>query len=520
MHVLLSTLESSLDRTQYSLIGDPNQPIQAVRLYDPQTEFSEHCLYLCDGREGPVPEAPFGCVMCYHGTAPAGSCFEDFVNRVFDAFLRLASSPDRITERISVLARCRSIQQLLDAGSELLGRGLLLTDMNYQLVAASALTPPEHMLWRRILALKEIPMNLATSVSWMDAWQTALGTHLPCLTADPEPTGRVLLYAIDDMDCQNGILLTDGTKGALSVFEQEVIVVLGRFLSADMQKRVEYRMAARSALDHFFCFLLQGNTYPDATLAQRAAALSWQPGRYMRILAFHSDSYEDPGSFTTYSDVIRDLPKSGSDRVVFFEGDVVLLLCGNQPITAKSPAIQQILQFAEAKHLLMGISREFESLRFVHQSYLQARDALDMGAVLDAGGHVYWYEEYADYRLLQMCARTIDLREFCHPGLLRLYESDQASGSCYIETLKTYLENQRSISRTAQLLHIHRNTVTYRVEHCLSVCGTNLEKRQNLLHILLSLHILDLLAMNPENIFRMEAPASKKDDLHAESGKL
>lgn len=211
---------------------------------------------------------------------------------------------------------------------------------------------------------------------------------------------------------------------------------MGRFLSADMQKRTEYRMATRSALDHFFCFLLQGNTYSDVTLSQRAAALSRQPGRYMRILVFHSDNYEDPGSFTTYSDVIRDLPKSGSDRVVFLEGDVVLLLCGDHPITAKSPAIQQILQFAEAKRLLVGLSREFESLRFVHQSYLQARNALDMGAVLDAGGHVYWYEEYADYWLLQMCARTIDLREFCHPGLLKLYESDRESGSCYIETLK------------------------------------------------------------------------------------
>lgn len=62
--------------------------------------------------------------------------------------------------------------------------------------------------------------------------------------------------------------------------------------------------------------------------------------------------------------------------------------------------------------------------------------------------------------------------------------------------------------------------MTYRVEQCLTLCNTNLEKRQNLLHILLSLHILDLLTMNPENVFRMEAPASKKDDLHAESGNL
>jgi DNA-binding PucR family transcriptional regulator len=45
----------------------------------------------------------------------------------------------------------------------------------------------------------------------------------------------------------------------------------------------------------------------------------------------------------------------------------------------------------------------------------------------------------------------------------------------YLATLRAYLENNRSVTRTAQQLYVHRNTVAYRVEKILGVLDVDLD---------------------------------------------
>jgi DNA-binding PucR family transcriptional regulator len=140
---------------------------------------------------------------------------------------------------------------------------------------------------------------------------------------------------------------------------------------------------------------------------------------------------------------------------------------------------------------VVGISREFTDLQDIHRHYNQARDTLGIGVQFRPNEAVYWYEDYADFRLLQAAAQNLDLWDVCHPGIRALYQADRANGTAYLQTLRNYLAHGRSIAAAAADMHIHRNTVSYRVEHCLRTCALDLNNSQNLLHMLLSLLILD-----------------------------
>ncbi|MHA6793152.1 helix-turn-helix domain-containing protein [Pseudonocardia bannensis] len=56
----------------------------------------------------------------------------------------------------------------------------------------------------------------------------------------------------------------------------------------------------------------------------------------------------------------------------------------------------------------------------------------------------------------------------------------------YTTTLRVYLENKRSVGRTAQHLYLHRNTVAYRINRVLDVLGVDLDDPNQFLAVYLA----------------------------------
>ena len=78
-----------------------------------------------------------------------------------------------------------------------------------------------------------------------------------------------------------------------------------------------------------------------------------------------------------------------------------------------------------------------------------------------------------------------------HPVLHQLLEHDAASGTQYYDTLRTYLECERSIPMTAAALIIHRTTLTYRLGKIQELTRLNLDDPNLRLYLLLSYQLLE-----------------------------
>ncbi len=59
--------------------------------------------------------------------------------------------------------------------------------------------------------------------------------------------------------------------------------------------------------------------------------------------------------------------------------------------------------------------------------------------------------------------------------LAPLEELGPARGKTAIKTLAAYLDQQGSIYRTAEVLHLHRNAVTYRLRRITELLGVDLD---------------------------------------------
>lgn len=81
-----------------------------------------------------------------------------------------------------------------------------------------------------------------------------------------------------------------------------------------------------------------------------------------------------------------------------------------------------------------------------------------------------------------------DIRGFCHPAVLRLWESGSEKNRTLVYDLKYYLLNGRSIADTARYLNLHRNTFIYRLQKLEEILDMPLNSisETSLLHLLFS----------------------------------
>ena len=86
-----------------------------------------------------------------------------------------------------------------------------------------------------------------------------------------------------------------------------------------------------------------------------------------------------------------------------------------------------------------------------------------------------------------------ELRMLVHPALPQLREHDAETGSELYDTLRAYLENERSLVKTAAALCIHRNTLLYRLEKLRQLVELDLEDPELRLHLEISFRLMERL---------------------------
>ena len=73
-----------------------------------------------------------------------------------------------------------------------------------------------------------------------------------------------------------------------------------------------------------------------------------------------------------------------------------------------------------------------------------------------------------------------------HPALEQLEQYDRENQSDLTLTLSTYLYFQQNQNETAQALHIHNNTLKYRLRRIREITGLTLEAPEELKYLRLS----------------------------------
>ncbi|MDY5496771.1 MAG: helix-turn-helix domain-containing protein [Anaerobutyricum sp.] len=187
------------------------------------------------------------------------------------------------------------------------------------------------------------------------------------------------------------------------------------------------------------------------------------------------------------SQIIHNLVKKHypSLTAAIYMGYVVILLCDKDPRVAALQIIHMISLHGYEKSICAGMSLTFHHLLETHYFYMQARAAMD----IPAKEAVRSYYRQALYDILDKSG--IEQVCMCEPRLRYLWENEQICCRKYIETLKIYLEEERSSKRTCARLFIHKNTLTYRIKCLTDRGGWDFNDTYERKYLLVSLYVLN-----------------------------
>lgn len=143
--------------------------------------------------------------------------------------------------------------------------------------------------------------------------------------------------------------------------------------------------------------------------------------------------------------------------------------------------------------LTIGIGRIAKDVQHISQSYREAQQALGIGRRLFGEGNVHYFAQLGIYRLLFHLYGHDELKDFYEETLGPLLDSDSHSNNALIKTLESFFHCNGNLSETARTMHLHRNSLLYRLGRVEELLGRSLEDSELRLSLQISLKIRHLL---------------------------
>jgi sugar diacid utilization regulator len=325
----------------------------------------------------------------------------------------------------------------------------------------------------------------------------------PILVGDEVPSYLITIDPADNIFGEDMSLLV--TEHAATICG----VILGR-------ERV-VAAAARRVRDDLVEGLLLGRGRDQSDTGRWAAHLGYDPARDHNVMAVAFDLPDPKTPAASHIDVAAQRQRVAEsiehfvatrapDAIVSArESEVVIVTAaphepGPAAMDARRLAHACLARLAElfpAARVVIGIGGPCRDPREVARSYAQAQRTTQTLKRLGRAGTVSAFGDLGILRLLLQVPDLAELRSFAADVLGKLAVHEQEHKSEYLTTLACYFRENNSPQRASRILHVHPNTVAYRVKRIEEITGLRLDNYTDRLIAQVALEILDALGEEP-----------------------
>lgn len=236
---------------------------------------------------------------------------------------------------------------------------------------------------------------------------------------------------------------------------------------------------------YFLKELLTGNTYDNAYIEERARLHGLPLEGLFELCLIDNTWRVDSANYFA-----KKLLETEPGCKVAFEGSrVAVLICSAEHKRGAIATMEShLFELAHRMHLEVGVSDKYERIDQSSLALEKARIALKYGhrksrkySNFDGGKNVeevFRFRRYFPYFATDPFSRSekFIVKLLASPTPLSLLlDADRERGTNDYEILRTYLYSEGSIKNVCDIMHMHRNTVNYRLEKIRKTIGGDLD---------------------------------------------
>jgi len=271
-----------------------------------------------------------------------------------------------------------------------------------------------------------------------------------------------------------GAIGTVDMNGPLTDGQKETFVIVAKVLKLYFQNHSIYMQIAEDKAN-WLNGLLDGVEIPSDIISNYLYRFQWKLDDHFYIVTLTA-SAELKIPIISILDIkqINDLFPDALVSV-YEECVVMIIRCNDkQPLHGKKK--QQLEQFLKKDIILRcGVSMVFNNFLHLRYYFTQSKFAAAQ-CKPPLSPVICLYEDYQTDHVLQTLSLEDDLRCFCHPGILSLWESGSELQRDMVQCLYHYFLNGRNISAAADAIHVHRNTFIYRLNKAEEILNIDIKQ--------------------------------------------
>jgi hypothetical protein len=256
--------------------------------------------------------------------------------------------------------------------------------------------------------------------------------------------------------------------------QKETLLIISKVLKMYFKNHSVYMQIAEDKVN-WVDSLLDGVDISTDIITNYLSRFQWKLDDYFCIVTFTASTDIKIPIISILG--IKQINDFFSDALVsiYDEHIVMIIRCADklQPHGKKKERLEQFLK----KDIMLrcGVSMVFNNFMQLRYYYTQSKFAASQFKQ-SLSPTICLYEDCQAEHVLHALSLGADLRCFCHPGILSLWESGNESQRDLVHCLYHYFLNGRNISATADAIHIHRNTLIYRLDKAEEVLNIDIKQ--------------------------------------------
>lgn len=400
------------------------------------------------------------------------------------AFNALAEARHYLDTLDDVLARLDDEQGILDAAGMYLNTPFMYFDESYRILAITRdVVFPFDEEWRHMLEHRYLSPESALKMKENGDLDRLLEVREPIVYhSDIYPFSSVIvnIWCEDRFFSRLNMICVSGDTSPLAVRSCEIV-------AAHLERVIDRgeNMPFGGPLQSMLIDLLSGEQLSEALICDRLQAGPFHSGACFQLFCIDIAVRHDEEIGAYYTFLLEKLCLHENAIALLFNGKLVILAYGANE-AAFAPFIEKLSVFLVAQRLSCGVSNSFKGISPLEGYYGQALAALGSGS----GERLIYYRDHMLPHMLSYIPAE-RLPFLISPDIVRLQETDAQYSLSLCETLKAYLHHNCNLTKTADRLFIHKNTLLYRLGRIRSIIRCDLDKADERLLLSLSFKLME-----------------------------
>jgi purine catabolism regulator len=316
------------------------------------------------------------------------------------------------------------------------------------------------------------------------------------------PRGRSRLVApIPGRDGVHGFVSLIGEEHQLGQLQRMAVARGASACAIDLDRERAVLRARDDIEGELVGALVEGSYGSDAGVTERAGRLGFALAQPYSVLVVRGQNMATAAVETLTVAARRCLARSAPGSLLAArDGTVCVLVSEGDDAAARSRLVAEALRAdcaaASRDDVVVGVGRSRTGPQGVRLSHREAEHALRISARLQAPRTVANFADLGLHRLLVAMAQHAEMEDFYGQAAGALVAYDERTGAGLMETLDAFFHCHGSPTDTAQRLHLHRNTVLYRLRRIEEIGALRLDDPATRLNLHLCLRIREVLPIH------------------------